>query len=223
MSPITRIAPATPHAAAAQPTDATPIDTVHAASTRARPEGLATRTSPPQAGVAAARPRFRAPANAGPGPVAHPLDLQDPRNLSMQGNGMTLIAGIERTRARLGATTPLPAPIVQGMNDYMRGIIQGARISQTHVLMAQRYLERLPAAVQQEFQGKRLVAGTLMLAMKYGNDNGYSPGAWSRLTGIGKEELMHIELSMIKALEFDMSVGDIGPEVPAPHHDPAAA
>lgn len=160
---------------------------------------LARRTPP-----AVPKPRFSVRANVGPGP--NPLDIQDPRNLCVVGSSRALVEGIVRR-----ASKPMSAELVATVERYAYLVLDTLQIDQTHVLMARRYLERLPANVLSGLGSIKLVAGCLMLAMKYGNDQQVAPREWSRVTGIRVVDLMGIERSILKGLQWDVSVGDVGP------------
>lgn len=163
-------------------------------------------------GSVAARPRFAMQVDTIPNQRPLASKIQDPRNLSMPGNGTSMIQGVELRRSALGATSPLPPEKAIALNNYLSSIIFSGKISQTHVLIARNYLDRLPQAVFSQFDLTQLAAGCLTLAMKYGNDATRSPNTWSRITGLSKDSLMHTEISIVKALGFNMSVGDVGPE-----------
>lgn len=137
-------------------------------------------------------------------------DLMDARNLRIAGRTDLLIDASERICEAKGAPVPIAAPLKPSeateLRAFFKSVIGSAAISQTHVLVAKTYMERLPRAAWQEMPRKELIAACLMLAHKSLNDDSYKGSGWEFITEIPKEKLMDNELKIMKQLNYDIGV-----------------
>ncbi|MGN6667708.1 MAG: cyclin family protein [Trinickia sp.] len=137
-------------------------------------------------------------------------DLMNERNSRIAGQADLLITVSERICEAKGAPVLIAAPLKPSeateLRAFFKSVIGSAMISQTHVLVAKTYMERLPRAAWQEMPRKELIAACLMLAHKSLNEDSYKGSMWEFITEIPKEKLMDNELKIMKQLNYDIGV-----------------
>lgn len=184
--------------------------------------GLSSRRPAPTNGVAAQGLET----NCGPGriaslpPAPNPAEddsneIQNRRNLRRWGDSEVLVQGLGKIREGRGLSAPR-AKKARALTDAMTHLIGELGINQTHVLMARRYIDRLPKELLLKFSDKQLAPGCLLLAVRYGNEAGHTwpTRKWADITSALSKDLLHTQMSILKALEFNLSVGEVGPEMP---------
>ena len=151
-------------------------------------------------------------------------DMDDPRNTKILASATEFVNVLGRFRIAQGEAgfTRQQASLLHG---YVREIIAQTNISQTQILIATRYLERLPPEKLQALklndfdrfaetdssalELKTLIAGTLMLARMYFSDDGGGPKDhwWQSVAGLPDKNAM---LEIFSALGYGASVGEVG-------------
>ncbi|KAI9142176.1 cyclin-domain-containing protein [Paraphysoderma sedebokerense] len=97
----------------------------------------------------------------------------------------------------------------QAFYDFCTKILRMTELSHSVIMLATHYIFKLKQIVQSNAQlGSefRILAAGLIIATKVLEDNTYSNKSWSIVTGISVQELLVMELEMMKLLNFDLQL-----------------
>lgn len=135
-------------------------------------------------------------------------DIQDPRNLALTGNPSHLIAPLQQQLHKSGYLPLSPGQVLYATT-HLNDLIANTKCNQTAVLMAGKYLGRIAPQIFRDNNAIQVAKTCLTLALKYANDEPYIASQISSFTGIEEKKLLSIEMEVFRALDNNLSVGDI--------------
>ena len=142
-------------------------------------------------------------------------DIEDPRHAVMLGSASRFVWAFNRVQTVRGAR-PFTDDEEAQVHQYVKQIITTTGSSQSEILIAAQYLERLPQETWQELALQELIAGCLMVAKTYSGDEKYDLSSWRDVTGLSEERLGKAKSSIFYGLDYDASAGEIRTSTSAP-------